>query len=265
MEEYKEIALRRGTLQDRALIAATEDIFNLRDLLVFCNARPSNLASCEAAGEFWKYSIAKILGKWIVLERRDLQGDDWYHFAKLLVTGITYNYAMREDLVNDTWNTNPVPYDYIFDKEEAGNDIAFYEIPIRAVLPTAGMKGYFVRQNISVSKSRGKDLYKFIIGPNMDENFLLAAQLLAENYYNYHIKETLQLNKFVDFFTDDIYHDDTGIRNPFPTIDTLQQIVIDNGINPATGRGRGPLWFVYSGAIDAYYTETFYEIIPVTF
>lgn len=132
----------RGKLRDQALLKATEGLFTLRDIFQFCETSQVYRDICSSSSEFWKKSIERTLGNIAVLQRGDIEATgEWYDFARLLVTGIEYNYCLTQDF-NGLWDTQVQPYAAI---DEIEADHTFYGFHVRAMLPEIGTRGFLVR------------------------------------------------------------------------------------------------------------------------
>lgn len=253
-----------GTLQDRALLKATEHIASLKGLLAFCAKNPRISDSCDKSAFFWRESLMHLFGKTLVLQRGDLTDDDWPLFAKILATGRVFQYAMREDMVDGT--TGPEPYYNIFGG--VWNIADMFTIPVAVPLP--GTTGHFVRWKFDGTQAR--DMISFFVGSDTTLTLKLASEWVALEYYNYHM-DTLEIRgrfqRLVDFFRDEDYHDDTGVRKEMPIASVLNQLVIERPMLP--NGSKSDTWFSYYGRFDHVnfsgerYSESNYRIVPITF
>ncbi len=257
------------SLLDQTLIAATQNLSSIGAVLNFCATNETQNNSCSKAVELWKRTIARIVDPYVVLQRQDLRDEDWYEFAKLLAVGVEYKYCVRHDMFNSTWSANALPYAGVReDKALIPQDIYYFKFTIPAAIPRSGTTGYFLRMTIDNTIPPVKEIGNFVAGSDMHRNFIIAAQILGEAYWNYHYNK-LHIKRDADFVPDDAnYHDDIGTRNPLPNKEFFTDRIIGVGLDPATGIGHDVIWFLYHGD-DAhggsYMTESYYEIVPITF
>lgn len=259
-----------GTLQDRALLAATQNISSLKGLFAFCANNPKITDSCEKSAFFWRESLMRLFGKTMVLQRGDLTDEDWPTFAKILVTGRIFEYAMRLD-VFDLSYTGPDPYySMVEDKKLANEDIYYEAFRIPVAVPLAGTRGYYVRWDFD--GSHFFELTSFFVGPDQDRTLRLASEWIAVEYHKYHMENLNIARRFngkVDFFTDATYREPRQERNPMPDPTSLTQLVLNEPLAP--NGYKTDLWFCYYGPYDSNnrakntYSESNYKIVPIVF
>jgi len=264
--------------QDLALIAATQNLTSLGAILNFCASRPVIGNSCSNAVQLWKQSIARILGPWVRHQRQDLRNEDWYEFAKLIAVGVQFKYCVRNGLGvgpgGGGWSSNALPYGGVAEDPDLKDpDVYYHKFSIPGSIPASGTRGYFVYMTIDGSKY--KEFKYFIVGPDMDKNFLLAANYIGLMYADYHVNK-LRIREGEFIVDDGIAHPDIGNRPDFPSNLYFIDLVIAAGINPQNGIGMPDgVWIVHYGPyiedakermrIGQGYSETQYEIVPITF
>jgi len=257
----------QASLLEKSLIAATKNMPSLGDVLVFCDSREDFSSSCSKASAFWKVTIGRTLGKWKVLQRGDLAEDDWYYFARLLDSGLEFKYAMTFDGTNGMWSTIALPYSSIREDKtlQVNQDLNHFQFSIPGAVPAAGTNGYFISFAIHSNTGGRKRIKKFIVGPDMNRNFILAAQLIGEKYFKFH--KIYQVENG-DFFDEQNHHPDVGNRPPFPNNpEYFRDKILDIGPDPVTGHARQE-WFVYytnQVTLKNYNTTADFDIIPFSF
>lgn len=259
------------TLQDRTLLEATRQLRSLGTVLDFCNQNPAYNSSCTKSDALWKSTIKRIFSSDLVEQRNDILAGEWHLFAQLLASGVNYEYGVRWNSTNDNYSEQALPYASIKEDDRLmPPDSYYFKFTIPVVRPLAGSKGFFMRLSID-GRAGFEDIYGFVVGPDVQANAKFAVNWLAERFYNYHVG-TKHINK-ADFFTNANYHEDTGIRQPFPSLNYFAGLIMGNGIDPADGRihQNDAPWFVLYGPPNDpkypvnYYTETNYDIVPVSF
>lgn len=171
------------TLQEIALLKNTENINSLRDLLSFCSRNQRFQNACIQSENFWKESLARIMGNIIVAQRGDLKGEKiWYEFVQSLAMGITFKYRMRYDALNDDWTKKPESW-YLDLNNIEEDDIYYYPIEVPGIIPTPGSKGYFVNfslENDAINRNENN----FFLHEDEDKAFENAIKFVGESYHH---------------------------------------------------------------------------------
>lgn len=251
-----------NTLQDRALLAATDNILSLKGLFAFCANNPRTVDSCDRSAFFWRESLMRIFGKTMVLQRGDLTDNDWPIFAKILATGLGFEYAVRWNEADGDYGP-PEPYYNI-----VGDDVYHRVFKIPVAVPVVGTRGYFVRWKFDGTQVH--ETSSFFVGPDDVQTLRLSSEWVALEYRRYHIEQlthALLQPGMVDFFTEDNYHGDQGDRRPIPDSTILTQLVINNDASD-TGV-KHDYWVAYYGDYNeicpSNYSDSSYIIAPITF
>jgi len=193
------------SLREKALLTATVNITTVEGLLQFCRQNESFNDACIVSENFWKVSLARIIGKDIVLQRGDLVGAQaWYNFVQQLVTGTCFKYSLRYDAFNGVWDTQPLSYYAVHYQRErdipATQDIHRYKFDLPAVAPIIGAQGFLVHMDIGDSP-RGEEVVYVFLHHDQNIAFENASRYLGEYYHSHFVSEL----KREHVFTSDEY------------------------------------------------------------
>lgn len=172
------------SLRDLALLKSTQRIRTLEEIFRFCESRDDLKINCEFSEFFWKKTIIRIFGNIMVFQRGDLsESENWYDFASLLRQGITYKYALRENIDNGTYALAPIPfYSNYSDKPDDDEYLIKFDIP--ASVPNAGVSGFLA--HLVIDGDKYEEITNFFVDGDQNIARNLAVKFLAVKYHDIH-------------------------------------------------------------------------------
>lgn len=256
--------------RDIALIETTRDIPTLGELLEYCQ----QIDVCTSSLEFWRESLTRLFGNIIVLQRGDLQtAEEWHEFAQRLAEGVTYKYSLRHDSYEDIWDEQPFPHLSIQQAGdiEAKQDVyrLIFEIP--GSLPQEGTKGYFVELMIQGDIERVERA--FFVHSDQRKALERAQLFVAEKYREIHLEKVTfswlvsRRQAYLFLFVAD--NGQIQINDLDASEGLLEVPSIDLLLDHIRSKSMDQPWLAKftseAGLQTQYYTETTWEIRPITF
>ncbi|MFS8159024.1 MAG: hypothetical protein ACMG6E_02205, partial [Candidatus Roizmanbacteria bacterium] len=171
------------SLRAKTLLRLTENLQTLDEVLTYCRSAQTQRDACDLMGEsFWKPTLIRILGQEgeaMITARSDLvEDEDWQNFVEGLSRGVSYTYSLRNDVMNETWDTIAFPYRLLWRNDDLDNDINHHTFQVEGIVPITDQYAYLI-SIADYDDADGQHLYTtFIIG-----SFEMAARLVAAKYH----------------------------------------------------------------------------------
>lgn len=128
------------TLRGRALLANTEHINSLGEVLRACNQNQIFRDTCSDSEYFWKETLYRFVDDLVVEQRGDLVGGRaWEEFASNLATGVIYTYSVWE---NNQTGVVKLPLRPLYDSYEEDDRMVEYHLEIPGQIPSPESFGY---------------------------------------------------------------------------------------------------------------------------
>lgn len=237
----------RGTLKDAALLRATAELRSLPEVIRFCESQAKYRDACSVAGEFWQKTIERICGNVVVLQRGDLQNNDWYDFAKSLMYGIEYHYVLPI-LPNGDWDERAVPY---YSRPQGGDEEAL-DFYLPGLVPVTGTRGVLALAMVSGQLQEHQIC------------FLHADPVVLRRRVTKWIGEMIHVGaRWIGDTINEFAYGGGGVPlevDEFPAIDFLADTV---AAQLAAGTTSDEWSFLFNGRRDGMTAE--WEVRPITF